>query len=121
MSSGNREVLVVDDDPWIRAVVVNSLRLEGYAVREAADGRQALEKIDEHEPCLILLDMQMPELDGWGLVRELKRRGLNLSIVVMTAGTDAAQAAQDVEAMGFVGKPFALRDLLAKVEAICPD
>ena len=67
----DHEILVVDDDPAIRDVVVLSLALEGYPVVEASNGREALEVLEECEPYLLLLDMNMPVLDGWGLAREL--------------------------------------------------
>ncbi len=77
-------VLVVDDDESVRDLVVVSLLLEGYPVREASNGREALRIIDESEPRLVLLDMQLPDIDGWGVARELKSRGRDASILVMT-------------------------------------
>jgi DNA-binding response OmpR family regulator len=110
-------VLVVDDDRALREVIVTSLVLEGHLVSQASNGAEALRLIQEQRPCLVLLDMQMPLLDGWGLAAELKTRGLEPQIIVMTAGRDAERVAQEVGAAGFMGKPFDLTDLLTKVEA----
>lgn len=88
-------VLVVDDDQAIREMVTAILEDEGYPVRSADDGMEAIEAIDtlrgEDPDCprVILLDMRMPELDGWGVARSCRERGLSIAIVVMTAARDA--------------------------------
>lgn len=113
-------VLIVDDEPDIRATVSAMLELEGYAVDEAANGADALHAVDRHEPDLILLDMRMPVLDGWGFARELRRRGHETPIVVMTAARDAAGWAGEIAASSFVAKPFGFDDLVSAVEAARP-
>lgn len=117
MQGRGRPVLVVDDDKAVRDVVLMTLLLEGYPVREAADGAEALQRIENEHPSLVVLDMQLPMLDGWGLARTLRARGLDPPILVMTAGASAERAAEEIGAEGFIGKPFELLDLLAKVEA----
>jgi CheY-like chemotaxis protein len=112
MGSSGRPILVVDDDAALRDVLSLTLLLEGYPVREAANGAEALRLIEEEHPSLVVLDMQMPVLDGWGLARELKARELDPPILVMTAGHNAQRAAQEIGANGFVGKPFGVADLL---------
>jgi PleD family two-component response regulator len=87
--SGLGPILVVDDDVAIREIVVEILELEGYPVEQAANGREALQHILNHPPSLILLDMRMPILDGWGVARALEQRGLRFPIVVMTAAHNA--------------------------------
>jgi CheY-like chemotaxis protein len=109
-------VLVVDDEPDIRATVSAMLEIEGYRVREAANGADALAAIENEPPDLILLDMRMPVLDGWGFAAELRRRGHAVPIVVMTAARDAARWAADVAATAFVAKPFGYDDLMRAVE-----
>src|SRR5690349_18121625 len=69
-------VLVVDDDETIRTTVSETLDLEGYPVHLAADGVEALRSAEESPPQVILLDMRMPVLDGWGVARGLAERGL---------------------------------------------
>ena len=109
-------ILVVDDDAAIRDTVAQVLDLEGYAVATADNGAQALQSIKDQRPSLVLLDMRMPLMDGWEFARELKTRGLKLPILVMTAANSASNWAAEIEADGFVAKPFGLTDLVAAVE-----
>ena len=111
-------ILVVDDDPSIRTTVCEILELEGYPVQEAADGAEALRAVERAVPALVLLDMRMPVLDGWGFAREIKQRRLNLPILVMTAAQDARRWAQEIGATGWLAKPFELLDLLAAIERV---
>jgi CheY-like chemotaxis protein len=113
-------VLVVDDEPDIRATVSAMLEIEGYHVAEAANGADALQVLDEHSPDVILLDMRMPVLDGWGFAAELRRRGHRTPIVVMTAARDAAHWAAEIAAAAFVAKPFGFDDLIDAVESVRP-
>lgn len=115
-STGTRPVLVVDDDPSIREIIVETLELEGYWVEQAANGAEALKKIEAQLPSVVLLDMRMPVLDGWGLMKALNHRGLNLPIVVMTAAKNARTWASEIGASAFLDKPFEDTDLLAIVE-----
>jgi CheY-like chemotaxis protein len=113
-------VLVVDDEPDIRATVSAMLEIEGYAVTEAANGADALHRVEERAPDVILLDMRMPVLDGWGFAAELRRRGHHMPIVVMTAARDAAHWAGEIAASAFVAKPFGFDDLITAVEEVRP-
>ena len=113
-------VLVVDDEPGIRAIVLAMLEIEGYAVAEAINGAEALVAVENDPPDLILLDMRMPVLDGWGFATELRRRGHRTPIVVMTAARDAARWARDIAASAFVAKPFGYDDLIRAVEQATP-
>jgi CheY-like chemotaxis protein len=113
-------VLVVDDEADIRATVMAMLQIEGYDVAEAANGQDALAKIERQRPDVILLDMRMPVLDGWGFAFELRRRGHTIPIVVMTAARDAARWAAEIAAPAFVSKPFGFDDLLTAVERARP-
>lgn len=82
-----KRILVAEDDPAGRELIREILEPHGYQVIEAADGREALRKIEETEPDLILLDIQMPGLDGYAVVRELRRhpRFAALRVVALTA------------------------------------
>ena len=94
------------------------LALEGYAVETATNGREALEKVGRVRPKLVLLDMRMPVMDGWGFAREMKARGETVPIVVMTAAQDARRWANEIGAAAFVPKPFEVLDLLDTVERL---
>ena len=113
---GSRPILVVDDDSSIRETVSEVLNMEGYRVQTARNGLEALRAIEDRAPRLVLLDMRMPLLDGWGFARALRERGLDLPIVVMTAARDARRWAQEIGARGYLAKPFELGDLLSAVE-----
>jgi CheY-like chemotaxis protein len=113
-------VLIVDDEPDIRATVSAMLEIEGYEVAEAANGADALLALEERAPDVILLDMRMPVLDGWGFAAELRRRGHRTPIVVMTAARDAAHWAAEIAAAAFVAKPFGFDDLIQAVEQVAP-
>lgn len=109
-------VLIVDDEPDIRATVSAMLEIEGYRVDEAINGADALRVLEDRTPDLILLDMRMPVLDGWGFANELRQRGHRTPIVVMTAARDAARWASEIAASAFVAKPFGFDDLISAVE-----
>ena len=114
-------ILVVEDDPAILAVVAEALDFEGYPVCTATNGAEALAVLQETRPALVLLDMRMPVLDGWGFARALRERGIQLPIVVMTAAQDARRWAEEIEAPAYLAKPFELPDLLAVVERLRPN
>ncbi len=115
MTNADR-ILVVDDDPSIRSTVVEILEMEGYPVECAANGAEALAAVERELPALVLLDMRMPVLDGWGFARALRERQIKLQILVMTAAQDARRWADEIGAQGYLPKPFDLPDLLDKVE-----
>ena len=112
----DRIILVVDDDPSIRYLVDQVLSEVGYTVRQASNGAEALSVIEgasgDEVPRLIFLDMRMPVLDGWGFAEELRRRELQIPVIVMTAATNARRWATEVGAVGYVEKPFDLDDLI---------
>ena len=114
-------VLVVDDDPTIRSAVAELLDAEGYRIRIASNGQDALEQIEQEAPTLVVLDMRMPILDGLAFARAAAatKRGTKMKILVMTAAVDASQAARAIEADGFLDKPFSFSDLLSEVNRLC--
>lgn len=111
-----RPILVIDDDDAIRLTVVDVLESEGYAVATAANGAEGLRMVDQVRPALVLLDMRMPVLDGWGFAKALRERGAAVPIVVVTAAHDAHRWAREIDAAAVVAKPFDLTDLLDAVE-----
>ena len=115
-------ILVVEDDPSIREVIAETLRCEGYRVVEAADGAAAFHIVTAgpHRPRLVLLDMQMPETDGWWFARRLRGAGIALAIVVLSAALNARSWAAEIGASAYLDKPIDLDDLLAVVGKFCP-
>ena len=116
MNAG-QPILVIDDDPAILATVSDALELEGFPYVTASNGAEALDVLDNNRrPSLVLLDMRMPVLDGWGFMRAVRERGLELSVVVMTAAADARRWGREIGAHGVLAKPFELDDLLNAIQ-----
>jgi len=117
-------VLVVDDDPQVREVVRVNLEIEGYGVREAANAEEGLAAVDDDAPDLILLDVMMPQVDGWEMLRRVQERhGVGSIPVIMFSGQLESAARSEAEArgaQGFVGKPFDLRALIEQTKQIVP-
>jgi two-component system, chemotaxis family, chemotaxis protein CheY len=111
-------ILVVDDDEGILDVVLMTLDFQGYTTRSARDGAEALAIVERELPGLVLLDMRMPVLDGWGFTRALAERGIHVPVVVMTAAQDARRWADEIGAAAYVEKPFDLRKLVETVERV---
>src|SRR5438093_11076199 len=117
-------VLVVDDDPQVREVVRVNLEMEGYAVLEAGNADEGLKAVEDDAPDLILLDVMMPQVDGWEMLRQVQERhGIGSIPVVMFSGQLESGAQREAEqrgAQGFVGKPFDLRALIEQTKQIVP-
>jgi excisionase family DNA binding protein len=117
-------VLVVDDDPQVREVVRLNLEIEGYSVKEAANAEEGLAAVAEDAPDLILLDVMMPQVDGWEMLRRVQEQhGIGSIPVVMFSGQlehSARSEAEERGAQGFVGKPFDLRALIEQTKQIVP-
>ncbi|MEV0247996.1 response regulator transcription factor [Nocardia sp. NPDC050712] len=113
-------VLVVEDDPHVRSTLDQLLRFEGYTVRLAADGQEALEMLDRDRPDLAVVDVVMPRLDGLSLCRMLRRRGDRLPILVLTARHQVGDrvAGLDAGADDYLSKPFDTEELLARLRAL---
>jgi DNA-binding response OmpR family regulator len=109
-------VLVVEDDDSIRDLVDIVLTSAGYEVLTAPDGAAALQVVGTVHPDLVLLDMRMPVMDGWEFARRYRAGPEpHAPIVVVTAARDAAQRASEIDANGYLGKPFDMGELLALV------
>jgi DNA-binding response OmpR family regulator len=116
---GAAKVLAVDDDPSILDLMTDILVGEGYDVLPAQNGAEALRVLEKDRPCVVLLDMRMPTLDGWGFASAMRDRGLRLPVVVVTAAENARAWAQEIGADAYLAKPFQLKDLLRVVERFC--
>ena len=113
-------ILVVDDEGSIVDAVATALRYEGYEVAEASTGRDALAKILENEPDLVVLDWMLPDLDGIEVGRRIRAQGYKCAILFLTA-KDATENKVDALRAGgddYVTKPFSLAELVARIEAI---
>jgi len=117
---GDQYILVVDDDPGIRRLVLALLEDLEYPALAAPDGKVALQMTREDAPALVILDMRMPVMDGWEFSRRLRDEIGAIPIVVMTAARDASTWAEEIDASGFVAKPFDLDDLVRAIEDALP-
>jgi PAS domain S-box-containing protein len=115
-------VLIVEDDASLRDLVQDLLESEGYAVAVAVDGEAGLAAVRQLRPRLMLLDLQLPRVDGPELVEALEREGLrdSLAIVLMTAQQRGRALAEELELEGFLPKPFELNDVLKTVARVVP-
>ena len=109
-----KKVLVVEDDPPIRQLVVNILVDAGYEVAAAPDGEVGLERCAQFQPDLVLLDLAMPNVDGFEFLR---RRSCAAPIVVMSAGFHRQKLGPDAPVRAFVDKPFSIDELIRVVES----
>jgi DNA-binding response OmpR family regulator len=113
-------ILIVDDEPEMVRGLEDNLRFEGYQTVAARDGRQGLSLALSEAPDLILLDIMMPGMSGWDVCRELRRRGVDVPVIMLTARGEEADRVQGLElgADDYVSKPFSLRELLARIRAV---
>jgi excisionase family DNA binding protein len=116
-------VLIVDDDAGLRKYVRASLEAEGYTVREAGSAEEGLAALDEGPPDLILLDVMMPKVDGWEMLRRVQERhGVGAIPVIMFSGRveEGAEEAASRGAHAFIGKPFDPESLVESTKQLLP-
>ena len=117
-------ILIVDDDDRLREFVRVNLEMEGYTVREAASVEQGLAALEEESPDLILLDVMMPQVDGWEMLRRVQERhGVGAIPVVMFSGKVDDETLADAESRGaqaFIGKPFNPQQLIESTKQLLP-
>ena len=117
-------MLLVDDDEAVRELVRINLEFEGYVVREAGSAEEGMAAIEDDTPDLILLDVMMPHVDGWEMLRRIQEQhGAGAIPVLMFSGQvdeAARRQAASSGASGFVGKGFDLDELVDQAKAIVP-
>ncbi len=113
-------ILVIDDEPEMVMGLRDNLSYEGYDVLTARDGQEGLDKAVKELPDLILLDIMMPRMSGWDVCRELRKRGVHIPIIMLTARGQEVDTVLGLElgADDYVTKPFSVRELLARVRAV---
>jgi two-component system, OmpR family, response regulator MprA len=118
--TGPARVLVVDDDRPVRDSLRRALSLHGYEVLLAADGMEAIGTVGAHHPDLVVLDVMMPGVDGFGVVRRLRQDGFTTPILLLTARDAVADRVTGLGtgADDYLVKPFALEELVARIEAL---
>jgi DNA-binding response OmpR family regulator len=113
-------ILIVDDEPAIVRGLEDNLRFEGYETLAATSGEEGLARALGEAPDLVLLDVMMPRLSGWDVCRELRRRGVDVPVIMLTARGEEGDRVRGLElgADDYVTKPFSLREVLARVRAV---
>jgi two-component system alkaline phosphatase synthesis response regulator PhoP len=113
-------ILIVDDEPEMVRGLEDNLRFEGYQTLSATDGRRGLALALSEAPDLMLLDVMMPGMSGWDVCRQLRAKGLDIPVIMLTARGEEADRVLGLElgADDYVAKPFGLRELLARIRAV---
>ncbi|MGC8879664.1 MAG: response regulator transcription factor [Anaerolineae bacterium] len=114
-----KRILVVDDEPRMRRFIHMNLDLEGYRVLEAGNGLEAIKRVREDLPDLVLLDVMMPEMDGFEVLREI-RQFSNVPVIMLTVKGDEDDKVRGLElgADDYVTKPFGPRELSSRIKAV---
>lgn len=118
-SKRNEKVLIVDDEASIRRILETRFKMLGYDTAIASDGEEAIEVFDQFSPDIVILDIMMPKMDGYGVTREI-RKGNDTPIIILTALGDVSERITGLElgADDYVVKPFSPKELEARVKSI---
>ena len=117
--SDHKRILIADDEARMRRFVRMNLELEGFEVLEASDGLDAIRKAREDLPDLVILDVEMPKLDGFETLREI-RRSLSVPVIMLTVRSEEDDLIRglDLGADDYVTKPFSARELVSRINAL---
>jgi DNA-binding response OmpR family regulator len=121
MNNQNVKILVIEDDEYSRDALAHLLASEGYEAQSASDGESGLEKAHEVHPDVIVLDLNLPDIDGKHVIEMIRSVGplKNVPILVVTGDEDkAAQAAVDIGADGYLTKPVEFDDLIKAISGL---
>jgi len=113
-------VLIIEDEPAMQAGLRDNLEVEGYDVEVAGDGRTGLEKMTEQEHDLVILDVMLPRLSGFDVLKQARAKGVKSPVIMLTAKGEEIDKVLGLElgADDYITKPFSLRELLARVKAV---
>ncbi|MGO2586103.1 MAG: response regulator transcription factor, partial [Brachybacterium tyrofermentans] len=113
-------LLVVDDEPNIRDLLATSLRFAGFEVFTASTGNEAIREATEHQPDLVVLDVMLPDMDGFTVTRRLRDRGEQYPILFLTARDETQDKVAGLTVGGddYVTKPFSLEEVVARIRAV---
>jgi len=119
MTASAQHILIVDDEPAIRRFLRTSLNAQGFQVIEAQDGKSAADQLSRNQVDLLVLDLGLPDTDGFEIIRRLRHSGSSVPILILSSRTDEAGKvkALDLGADDYVTKPFGVEELLARVRA----
>ena len=114
------QLVVVDDEPSIRDLLVASLHFAGFAVETAASGSEAIQVIERIQPDLIVLDVMLPDIDGFTVTSRIRQEGIDAPVLFLTARDDTQDKVMGLTVGGddYVTKPFSLEEVVARIKAI---
>lgn len=113
-------IVVVDDEPSIRELLVASLHFSGFEVSTAGTGSEAIEVIEREQPDLIVMDVMLPDIDGFTVTRRIRQEGITSPVLFLTARDDTQDKIMGLTVGGddYVTKPFSLEEVVARIRAI---
>jgi two-component system, OmpR family, response regulator len=119
-NTAEAKLLVVDDEPNIRELLSTSLRFAGFEVVSAGNGREALAAVEAHAPDLAVLDVMLPDMDGFTVTRRLRAAGKHFPVLFLTAKDDTEDKVTGLTVGGddYVTKPFSLDEVVARIRAV---
>lgn len=119
---GNKKILVVDDDPYILMSLEFLMQKNGYTVMVARNGSEAMELVEQSHPDLVILDIMMPDVDGYAICRQIKASDAlkDIIVVFLSAKTREADIKKglDLGAAMYISKPFSTRDLMKQINSL---
>ena len=117
-----KRILIIEDDDMSREGISDILADEGYEVMAASNGVEGLAMLQTYHPELVLTDLHMPKLNGWGVTEHLKQMNLTLPVIIFTSDIeiDARREAQRLGVQDFVNKPLDLDEMIRRVKRVLP-
>lgn len=115
-----KKILIIEDEPNIRELILYNLKTNGYDGIAAEDGIMGITMVHREKPDLILLDIMLPEKNGYDICRELREEGNNTPIIMITAKTEEIDKVMGLEygADDYIAKPFGIREMMARIKAV---
>jgi DNA-binding response OmpR family regulator len=115
MATRYPNILIVEDEATFRRIIAHNLKVRGHQIREAETAAEALSQLVQEEPDLLLLDINLPDQSGWDVLRELRRRGMDVPTIVVSAVRVSPNRLAEFRPLAYLPKPFPLDALLRLV------
>jgi CheY-like chemotaxis protein len=114
------QILIAEDEAFTAMALVDLLESEGHVVKDAADGRQAIDLLDQFDPDVVVTDLMMPKIDGYALIQHMHTRGGKAVPVILITGVPQSKLPADLKYDGYLGKPVDHDRLAALVAELSP-